>query len=44
MIPEDDTLGFDVDLIKKYPRSNRRLVVDIDQYGRLISYSTLGIF
>ena len=33
MNPEEEVLGFDVDLIKKYPRSNRRLVVDIDEYG-----------
>ena len=33
MNPEEEILGFDVDLIKKYPRSNRRLVVDIDEYG-----------
>ena len=30
---EGEACGFDIDLIKKYPRSNRRLVVDVNAYG-----------
>ena len=36
MSDEDQQLGFDEDLIRKYPKSNRKVTVDIAPYGLLV--------